>query len=58
MLLAFVAQLNVGVELLQILFKNFSYDISTALALLKTFFSFHDLGDTIDWRIFEIDVLG
>jgi len=58
MLLAFVAQLNVGVELLQILFKDFSYDISPALALLKTFLSFHDLGDTIDRRIFEIDVFG
>jgi hypothetical protein len=48
MLLAFVAQLNVGVKLLQILFKDFSYDISPTLAPLKTFLSFHDLGDTID----------
>lgn len=39
--LAFVTQLNVGVELLQILFKNFCDNISSTLALFEAFLCIH-----------------
>ena len=55
--LALIAQLNVCVEFLQILFKNFSNDISSSLTIFQAFFCFHHCDDTFNTRELQFHIL-